>query len=234
MKYRFAICDDEVAQQDALSRMVRQWARVKECEVSVACFPSAEVFLFRYVDDKSYDILLLDIEMGGMSGVELAKAVRAGNKEVQIIFITGFMEYIADGYEVEALHYLLKPVTEDKLFTVFDRAVQRLRRNERALLLDFGGEQVRVPLYEIRYIEAQRNYVTVHTAQHYTMRSTLGELERELDGNFFRIGRSFIVNLRYIRKMTRTDILLSDGTTILLPRGSYDTINQAMMKTLRG
>jgi len=100
------LCDDENAEVDYLTGLVRKWAAMQELCINISDFPSAESFLFAYEDDKAVDILLLDIQMGGMDGVALAKKVRASNKEVQIIFITGYMEYIADGYDVEALHYL--------------------------------------------------------------------------------------------------------------------------------
>lgn len=109
------------------------------------------------------------------------------------MFVTGYTDYILEGYEVEALNYLLKPVTEEKLIGVLNRATERLRRNERALVVEFGGETVRVPFGEIRYIEVMRNYVTIHTHEDYTVKKTLGEIEAELDEGFLRVGRSFVV-----------------------------------------
>ena len=232
MTYQFAICDDDGAQRDNLTHIARQWAERRGHAARVVCFPSAEAFLFQYAEDKQFDILLLDIEMGPMSGVELAKTVRAGNREAQIIFITGYMDYIADGYEVEALHYLLKPVTGAKLESVLDRAADKLKRNERALLLDLGDEQVRVPLYEIQYMEVRGKYVTVHANGDYTVRASLADLEKDLGDEFFRTGRSFIVNLKFIRRVSRTQIRLADGSAVPLPRGMYDAVNQAMIERL--
>ena len=81
-------------------------------------FPSAESFLFDYAEQKNYDFLLLDIEMPSMNGVELAQKIRQENNAVQIIFITGYSDFMAEGYEVSALHYLMKPVSFDKLSKV--------------------------------------------------------------------------------------------------------------------
>lgn len=232
MTYNFAVCEDEPAQQRNLEQMVQKWAAMNGFFAHITCFPSAEAFLFRYAEDKSYDILLLDIEMAEMNGVQLARIVRGENKEVQIVFITGYMEYIADGYDVEALHFLIKPVTEVKLFEVLDRAVIKLNRNERAIILNRNGETVRIPLYEIRFLDVQRNYVTVHANEDIRVKATLGELECELDDAFLRIGRSVIVHLSYIRRVTKTDILLSDDTVIPLPRGQYDIVNRALIERL--
>lgn len=230
MIYHIAICDDEPADVKYLSMLVSKWASATGNAAAADTFPSAEAFLFHYAADKAYDILLLDIEMGGMDGVQLAKTVRKDDKEIQIVFITGYSEYIAEGYEVEALQYLLKPINETKLFSALGRAAEKRKRNERALLLDCGGETVRVPLYEIHYLEVRQNYVTVHAKEDYTVKKTLGQLEKELDDGFFRTGRSFIVSLRAVRKITRLSVQLSDGTSVPLSRGYYEPLNRAMIR----
>ncbi|MGE5654348.1 MAG: LytR/AlgR family response regulator transcription factor [Bacillota bacterium] len=229
MNYRFALCDDEPADLKYIATLVAQWADASGHTAAVEPFPSAEAFLLRYAEDKAYDILLLDIEMGQMNGVALARAIRAENKEVQIVFITGYMDYIANGYDVEALHYLMKPVNEAKLLDVLKRAADKLRRNERALLLEIHDETVRIPLYEIQYLEVRQNYVTIHAREEHTVKRPLSEIEKELDESFFRVGRSFIVNLRYIRKITKTDVYLKNGAVVPLSRGMYEPLNRAMI-----
>ena len=87
----------------------------------------------------------------------------------------------------------------------------------------------RITLYEIRYIEVRSNYVTIHGTQDYTVKATLSSLERELDDSFFRVGRSFIVNMKYIRKITKKDVLLESGTAVPLSRGYYEPLNQAFI-----
>lgn len=230
MELHVAICDDEEKQVAFLSNLAHAWAKKRGCAVRVDGFSGAESFFFRYDEDKSFDILLLDIEMGGMNGVDLARMIRQENRELQIIFVTGYMDYIIDGYDVEALNYLLKPVTEEKLLAVLDRAAERLTRRESALVLETGDETVRLPLYEIRFLEVRQNYVTVHAEEAYTVKRPLSELEQELDDSFFRTGRSFIVNLRYVKKVSHTAVLLADGTSVPLSRGLYDKLNQAIIR----
>ena len=159
----------------------------------------------------------------------MAKEIRRDNQDVQIVFITGYSDYIAEGYEVAALHYLLKPVNGDKLRAVLDRAVDKVRRRERALTLEQGGEMVRIPLGEIRYLEVCRNYVTVHAKGDYTTKSTLSRLEEALDGRFHRLGRSMVVNLEVVRRVTKTQVVLSDGSVLPLPRGAYEGLNRAII-----
>lgn len=232
MNVHFAICDDNNIDSNYVSNLVNKWANERKYQINIDIFDSAEAFLFHYDGDKDYDILLLDIEMKKMDGVTLAREIRKTNKSVQIVFITGYSDYIADGYDVEALHYLMKPLKEEKLFVVLDRAVNRIIQNEKYLLLNYYDETIRIPLHEIVYIEVDRNYVTIHSNQDYKIKKTLGEIEKELDKRFFRIGRSVIVNLKYISRVTKTDVFLANNTILQLPRGVYDSLNRAIINEL--
>lgn len=229
MIYKIAICDDSKEDTGYVAGFLKKWSAERQMAVQAECFPSAESFLFQYAEDKNYDILLLDIEMGQIDGVTMARQIRRDNETVQIVFITGYSEYIAEGYEVAALHYLLKPVNKEKLFAVLDRAVEKLRRSERCLTLALSGEMVRIPLHEIRYLDVQQNYVTVHGKEDYTVKKSLGEFEKLLDEEFFRLGRGGIVNLSYISRVTKTDVYLKDGSVLPLPRGKYEALNRAII-----
>ena len=230
MSYRVAIVDDSTTDAEFVQGILNSWAEQRQANIQAEVFPSAEAFLFRYAEDKDWDILLLDIEMGAMDGVTMAKRVRQDNEAVQIVFITGYSDYIAEGYEVAALHYLMKPVNREKLLTVLDRAMERRKQEERCLNLDAYGEMVRIPFNEIRYLDVHQNYVTVHAKAEYTVKRTLGDFEKELDDRFSRIGRSMIVNLKYIQRVTKTDVYLSDGTVLPLPRGAYEPLNRAIIQ----
>lgn len=229
MKHKIAICDDSDADRQYVLNMVNRWATGAGHVVHTDAFTSAENFLFHYAKESDYDILLLDIEMGAMDGVTMAKQLRQNNDTVQIVFITGYSDYISEGYEVAALHYLMKPVKEEKLCAVLDRAVKKLSKNEKVLNFEIGGEMVRVPIYQIRYADVFGNYVTIHALTDVTVKMTLRELEKQLDERFYRVGRSTIINLTQISRVTKTEIKLNDGITIPLPRGAYDGINRAII-----
>ena len=229
MNYKIAICDDSDADRNYLSGLAGQWAANTGRTVQTFTCASAENFLFHYAEKNDYDILLLDIEMGAMDGVTMAKKLRQDNDTVQIVFITGYSDYIAEGYEVAALHYLMKPVKEEKLFSVLDRAAEKLSKNEKVLNFEINGEMIRVQVYKIRYAEVTGNYVTIHAAPDITVKMTLGELEKLLDERFYRVGRSAIINLTQISRVTKSEIKLIDGTAVPLPRGAHDGVNRAII-----
>ena len=215
MDYRVAVCDDQQEDRDFGQQCVLAWAQARGFAVEVAQFPTGEAFLFQYEEDRAWDILLLDVEMAQVSGVELAQRIRQEDQALQIVFLTGYSDYIAQGYDVSALHYLLKPVSREKLFAVLDRAAQRL------------------DLREIEYVEVRQNYVTVHTGKEaYTVKKPLSALERELDSRFHRVGRSYLLNLGKVRRVTKKEAVLRSGAVIPLPRGAYEPLNQAIIQKL--
>ena len=118
MNYRIAICDDEQEQIEYLRGIIADWSENSRISCSVEAFPSAEALLFAYENGGAFDILLLDVEMKELSGIALAKRLRSGGCRTEIIFITSHFEFVGEGYEVDALHYLIKPVAKDKLCEV--------------------------------------------------------------------------------------------------------------------
>ena len=229
VRYKIAICDDLESDRDYLKDLLNKWANDYSHLLNIDTFSSAESFLFHYEEAKDYDILLLDIEMGLMDGVSMAKKIRQDNDSVQIIFITGYSDYIAEGYEVNALHYLMKPVKEEKFFSVLERAIEKISKNDVVLNMETANGMVRVPIYQIRFAEVFGNYVTIHANDEVVVKMTLNEVEKLLDERFYRVGRSVIVNLNEVSRVTKTEIKLLDGTSIHLPRGAYDGVNRAII-----
>ena len=186
MKYKIAICDDDTKQRTYLYGIVTAWAKKNHHLAEIKQYSEAKSFLFDYATEKDFDILLLDIEMPEVSGVELAKVVRRENAAVQIVFITGYYEYFSDGFDVSALHYLIKPADAAKLCPVLDKAVSNLAYRERSVLLSTADGDIKVPLADIIYIEAQNVHVIVHAIHGtYRVRTSLGKLCELLDETFF-------------------------------------------------
>ena len=161
MKVNFAICDDSVVDSNYVKELVTQWGNDKKYQVNIDIFSSAEAFIFHYVENKEYDVLLLDIEMENMDGVTLARQIRKSNKSVQIVFITGYSDYIAEGYDVEALHYLMKPLKKEKLYDVLDRAVNKIMQNEKHLVLNTFDEMISAKVFDGKSLFEVWDTVTV-------------------------------------------------------------------------
>ncbi len=233
MNYKIAICDDEQKQIEYLTSVVNKWANKNRHIVEIKPYSSAKSFLFDYCNEKDFDILLLDIEMPEMNGVELAKAVRKENSTVQIIFITGYYEYFSDGFDVSALHYLIKPADERKLMPVLDRAVNNLNYRQRSVLLSSPDGDIKVSLADIQYIESQNVYIEVHTVKGvYRSRISLAKFNEQLDETFIKVHRSYIVGLKYVKMISRTNITMVNGDVVPIARGMYDEAHAALIKFL--
>lgn len=231
MDYKIAICDDSDADRQYLSGLVDRWAANAGHTVCLSMFESAEHFLFHYAEKNDYDVLLLDIEMGAMDGVTLAKRVRRENERLQIVFITGFPDFIAEGYEVSALHYLMKPVAKERLLAVLDKAARNLDKHEKQLQVSFDRQTEFVPFSQITYIEAQKQYVVIHTdAQAYRMKASLADTEKELDEYFFKCQRSFIVNLRHVLRIGNDSVVLKSGAEVPISRGMAQKIGKEIIR----
>ena len=220
-----AICDDDNSQINALKKMLTEWNR---CTI-INEYNSAEQFLFNYPDVSS-DLLRLDIEMGDMNGMELARELRARGDMLPIIFITGFSEYIGDGYDVEALHYLVKPVDKKKLFQVLDRYACRHQSGNR-IILPSGDESVLVASDDIVYLEAfgKKTQVTLNDGKEIICTCGLSEVFGKLGQGFVSCHRSYIVNIGLIRSISRSEITMDSGKKIPLSRRLYDSVNRAFI-----
>lgn len=234
MEYRIAVCDDQPAQLENLTKKLSLYAEARHIKFHIQTYPSAEAFLFDFSENRNFDLLFLDIEMAGMNGIQLARKIRAENETVQLCFITGYPDYMNQGYDVNALHYLLKPVSVEKLFEVCDRFLKSTETQPRFFLFSLGKEVVRVYEKDLYYGEAQGHYMLLHTRQgELKLRATVPELEKQLGEGFFRPSRSFLVNLRYVTRITKTEILLEQGVAVPLGKGMFDQANTALIAFLR-
>lgn len=220
-----SICDDDSSQISALKRMLAEW----NSHIITDEYSSAEQFLFSY-PDRPCDLLLLDIEMGDMNGMELAKKLRAKGDMLPIIFITGFSECISDGYDVEALHYLIKPVDKQKLFEVLDRYACRHKSDNRIIFPSSDGS-VLVSADDIVCLEAsgKKTLITLNNGKEVTCTCGLHAASEKTDKGFVSCHRSYVVNIGYISSISKTEITMDSGKKIPLSRRSYDAVNRAFI-----
>ena len=193
-------------------------------------FASAEAFLFEYEEDKAYDILLLDVEMKNMNGIELAKRIRKDNNRAEIIFITSHFEFVGEGYEVDALHYLIKPISVEKLTQVLTKAAEKLSVEPPSVVISCEGETVKLYESDILYVESFLHYIVIHTKDNeYKIKENISVFENKVSDVFYRIHRSYLVSLKYITRISRTSVNIGN-TELPLSRGKYDNINRAFIE----
>ena len=231
MNYKIAVCDDEQNELEYIFSLVSKWSTESGHICEIHTFTSAEAFLFAYAEDKAYDILLLDVEMHGITGIDLAKEIRRDDDRVEIVFITSHFEFCGEGYEVDALHYLVKPVTAQKLMPVLSKAAEKLSIEPLSVIITCGGETIRLYEADILYIEAFRHYITIYTNNgEYKLKENISAFSDKLSDDFYSTHRSYLVSLKHIVKISRTAVCMDNGAELPIARGKYDTVNRAFIE----
>ena len=232
---KIAICDDEQPIRAYLKKLTE-----KCTDAQVHVFANGEELLS---DPTVYDIILLDISLnrkpdsGKPNGMEVAKKIRE-TSDVIIIFVTALKEYVFEGYDVGAFHYLLKPIDEQKFTEVMDRAICQIRskKNVEPLVIKVGGNYVRIPVDDILYAENQARKIMLHTKskkEPYCFYEKMEVLEQKLGDRFFRSHRGFLVNLQEVARYDNSNIELKNGESVFLAKQKYNDFVTAYMKYLR-
>lgn len=234
-RLRIAVVEDQPVERDLIIAYLVEWAKRRSFELTTVPFCSSEDFLFEWMDDQAFQLVILDIQMAEMDGFELAQRLRRDDPGLQILFVTGVDDYLAAGYEVGAINYLLKPLQEEKFWQTLDRCFLGQKAVRREILLTEQGEHYRIRQEDVLYIESEGHYLHVVTpARTYRIRARWHSLEALLAPELFvRTHRSYIVGIRYIRRVGRTEIMLDNEATIPVSRRQYDHVNQKFIGFFR-
>ena len=227
--YRIAVCEDEKYILEELHKKVEKYIEQKQIIASVKTYMSGEDLLKEKI---TYDIVLLDMMLPGISGIEVAKQIY---RKSCIIFITFYEKYALDAFDVDAVYYLIKPVTDERLHLALDRAVGRLEQiDHKMLTLVKAGKTQIIHIHDILYCEVFNHQVIIHTMQNtYDYSGSLDMLENELDGGFFRCHRSFIINMRCVVGREEGVAIISNGDRILISRRKQAEFMQKLLKFLK-
>ena len=237
--FRVAICEDEKVVLDFETSLVNKWAVGRGCSLELDAYISAEQFLFESEDKAPYDVLIFDIQMKNMNGMELAKALRRRGCDAVIIFITGVPDYAIEGYEVGAVRYILKPVKAEVLEGLLDGALaERQKMAEDFFVLGQGADVEKISFEKILYIEARGHYVFLKGVDfEREWKAGFAETAADFEGKgreggrgFFCLRRGLMVNLKHVARITRTDCVMDDGETLPVARGVYKDLNEAFIE----
>lgn len=232
---KIAIVDDEVKEQEIISKYIGEWAETAKELVEFVRFDSSESFLFSWEDDKDYTLLVLDIEMGEISGLELAKKIRLEDKEIPIIFVTGYDEYMQYGYDVSALHYLIKPVNKEKLFQVLNKLSEQ-EETVKSLILNAENEVRRIQMNQVLYVEAAGHGSILHTTDEVIrLKESFGEIERQVlpMGEAIKCHRAYLVNLRFVSAIQNANLILDNGESLPIARSRMKHMQHEFLRYYR-
>lgn len=237
---KIAICDDEPIQLKLLEQAVTEWVVSRKNEYNLELCKNAAQFLFLWDEKKDIDILLLDIEMPDMDGVSLAKELRKRGEKLQIVFVTCNPDFVFEGYDVDAVSYLLKPVNRERLNKALDKAAEKMQMAEPVIFIECTGETQKIYLKDIYYVESDAHDAVIYSTAKDPIakyREGIASLEKNFNGisnAFFRMHRSYIINLAHISRITKKDVFLENDTTLPIARNKWEELNRAYIRYYRG
>ena len=222
------ICDDDANMIEAMQTTTESVLKKANVKARILTFLDAASISEQILSN--CDIALLDIDFDGAAynGMDIARKIRALGADTVIIFVTNFIEYAPAGYEVRAFRYILKRNLDTDLKAILPLALKQL--NQETLPIQVNGEIIKVPLDDILYLEVQQHNVTVVTRKvmpdrnqkKYDFYASLSDLEERLEPlGFLRIHKSYLVNMKYIKKFQCREALLTNGITLRVGEKSY-------------
>ena len=225
---RIAIVEDEDMYVQQFTGYLKEYQKTCEEELNVTIYRDGDGIVEHY--KAQFDIILMDIQMRFMDGMSAAEEIRKVDSEVVIMFITNMTQYAIRGYEVDALHYLVKPVSREKLFEVLSRAAGKLAVEPPFVVISCQGGRVKLYESDILYVESFLHDIVIHTKTgEYRIKENISAFAQRLSKDFFRVHRSYLVNLKAVIRIGRTSVTLESGAEVPVARGKYDNINRAFI-----
>ncbi|WP_195938562.1 LytR/AlgR family response regulator transcription factor [Romboutsia sp. 1001713B170131_170501_G6] len=215
---KIAICEDEKEQQGLLKTYIDQIFEGLALKYKLEVFNSGEALLESY--QKDTDVLLLDIQMGQINGMDTARKIRTLDDKVEIIFITSLIEYALEGYEVRAYRYLIKPVKYESLKENIINCIKEVDIKNKYIIVKEQGNQIKLDINEITYVEVQKETIIIHTLNEvYKTKGTMNNIEKEIDcSRFFRCHKSFLVNLEHVKSIKQYVAILENSEEVPVSR----------------
>ena len=228
-----AVCDDEVVECCNMARKIKDILEEMKIPCIVRQFWSGEKLLQAL---EGFDIVFLDIIMRDLDGMKTAQIFRKKAFDKILIFVSSSREYVFEAYDVEAFQYLLKPVDEGKLKRVLQKAVLKTEsRSQEFIILSRDRQKKKLFLDDIYYFEIKGRMVDVHGPEGiFTYYEQIGTLENRLrEKGFFRCHKSYLINLKYVERYNRQEVILENGEHIAIAKRRYEKFCQEVLKVMR-
>lgn len=225
---KIAVCDDEIIFAEKMKTIIDTYCMEKQIPYEVDLYQSGRDFITNSIKMMEYQIVFLDINMEGIDGLETAKELRKLCKETFVIFVTAFINYTLEGYKVDAIRYLLKMSEnfEQSVYEALNAVFQKMEYTPIIRKFCFQEGNKNVALERILYIESVLHKLTFHILEEdiisYTMYETLNNITGMFNKDFVRIHQSYLVNLRFVRKIDKKDLILSNDISLPIARSKLN------------
>ena len=226
---KIAVCDDENKIVEEITSYIKKDFPVSE----VRTYSNGESFLA--ASEERPEVLLLDIDMPGISGMEVAAALTREKVSTLIVFVTAHDELVYDSFKYHPFAFVRKKFLEEELKIVLSDCEKQLMSRNKKFVFQNASKLVTLSQSDILYFEGQANYLAIHTtSDEYKMRSTMAGVEKELeDSDFLRIHKGFLVNLEHIRVLKTEELELDNGTVLPIGKSYSEAAKKSILKYMR-
>ena len=225
---KIAIVEDEAMYAKQLEEFLHQYEAENHEAFDITIYSDGDQIVNKY--KSQFDIILMDVEMKFMDGMSAAEEIRKMDSEVVIIFITNMAQYAIRGYAVDALDYVLKPVSYFVFSQRLNRAIERMKKREaKVIMVNIKGGMVRINIANIYYIESYGHTVLVHSkGKDFQLRMNIQDAAKQLPKRCFTAPhRCYLVNMEHILYTSSDEIMLSNGAKLPISRRKRQEFNQA-------
>lgn len=232
--YHIAIVEDEIDFSMQLQAFLEQYQKEQNIRFKISVFHDGSEILEKY--EPIYDVILMDIEMPNMNGMDAAAWIRRVDLDVVIMFITNVASYALRGYEVGALDFVMKPITYYAFAMRFTRVIKRVRqREQQQILLTFPDGVKKLEIQQIYYVEVQNRILHYHTDEgEYCVRGTMQSVEQALENHpFVKCNHWYIVNLKHVSEV-RGNIAVVGGHMLEISRRNRTPFLKALADYVGG
>lgn len=229
---RIAICDDECHMLKHLTTTVNEYLNKLKLDAQIYSFTSGITLL---CSDEYFDIIIMDIRMAGLDGMETVCRLRAKGSRSQVIFVTSSKDYVFQAFDVDAVHYLIKPVSDQDLLHALDKAVGRCGQVDSAAVAVTRGSSVQmIPFRNILYCEAIDHKIYISTEEgKVDYYGKLDALQDRLDDRFFRCHRSYLLNMNYVSGKEKDTAIMINGDRIPISRRRQPLFSEQLLSFIR-
>lgn len=231
MKIHVCIIEDEEQYSSLPKEMLRKWQDENSAVLSISLFSSGKDFLAG--KETGFDLIFLDIQLGGCTGIEIARRMREQGYEGEIVFLTAYQEYVFEGYNVRALNYFLKPIHYEQLDSCMQYVTRRLSAS--CFICRHYGDMTRVLYKDILYFTSSNQYTEIHTAGSvYRQAEPLKRVAARLPVQFIQCHRTAVVNIDHVEKLAGSTVCLDSGETLPVSKTYLDSVRALFLKELTG
>lgn len=232
---RIAACDDDLKFLQELSHLLNQYGEEYNCNIEYKIYTNPLELVSQIEKGIHYDVILLDVFMPGINGIQCAKDIRIYDNLVKIVFLTTSTEYAVESYSVKAYDYLLKPLQKERLFSLLCQVEKEEDKSEKNIIVVKTKTGItKIALKKLEYCEVVNRKLILHLTNKEDLECSIriNELEDKLVsfGMFFRVHRSYLINMDYINTLTTHSIIMENGAKIPVPREKYAQIKQNYME----